>query len=132
MARLSKDALGSMAPPLPPVGVVEKVLSPSDVIPDGDFAGLTYEDVMGMTEAAVHDAYANLSIEGVCAVHDMVLAEIMAVANDYKGAAFAHEAAIRFGQTLMPYLVTPTPSLNKAWSELLRMRSSWERGETDE
>lgn len=122
-----------VAPPAPPPQVeLERALDPSDLITDGDFAGMTYEEVMATTEAAIHDAYSNLSIEGVCAVHDMVLAEILAVANGYKGAAFAHEAAIRFGQTLMPYLTTPTPSLNKAWGELLRVRSSWERGETDE
>jgi hypothetical protein len=118
-------------PPAPPVQA-EPVLTPSDIIPDGDFAGMTYEDVMAMTEAAVNDAYANLSIEGVCAVHDMVLAEILAVAKDYKSPAFAHEAAIRFGQTLMPYLTTPTPTLNKAWGELMRIRSSWEPGDENE
>lgn len=130
MAR--RPTTAAQPPVSPPQAEPERVLSPSDVIPEGDYAGMTYEDVMAMTEAAVHDAYANLSIEGVCAVHDMVLAEILAVANGYKGAGFAHEAAIRFGQTLMPYLVTPTPSLNKAWGELLRIRSSRERGDLDE
>lgn len=101
----------------------------ADIIPDGDYAGMTYDEVMRLTSDAIDDAYANLSIQGVCAVHDMKLRDIMEIVYHYEGSGAAHEAAIRFGQTLMPYLDSPTPAISKAYKELVKMRSEWEREE---
>jgi len=99
----------------------------ADIIPEGDYAGMTYDEVMRLTSDMIDEAYANLSIEGVCAVHDMKLKDIMDIVLHFRGPQDAHEAAIRFGQTLMPYLDTPTPQLNKAYKELIKLRSEWER-----
>jgi hypothetical protein len=75
-----------------------------DIIQDGDYAGMTYEEVTDIVISSVHDAYANLSLEGVCMVHDYTLNEILEVCEHVRGHSYAYEVAQRFEATLKPYL----------------------------
>jgi hypothetical protein len=91
----------------------------AEVVDDGDWAGYTYDEVIELTSAAIDDVYAPLSIQGVCAVHDMKLAEILEIARHFEGERFAHEAALRFGQTIMPYLASYKPkNAEHAWKSV--------------
>lgn len=75
-----------------------------EIVPDGDYAGMRYEDVTDLCIASVNEAYGNMTLEGVCMVHDYVLGEILEVARHAHGAAYASDIAAQFQATLDPYL----------------------------
>lgn len=94
----------------------------SQIIEDGDFAGMTYDEVLQKTTAAMDEVYAPLSIQGAQVVTDMRLAEVLAVTKAYEGPAAAQEAALRYGQTIMPYLQVPQVATDRAYGELRKLK----------
>lgn len=92
-----------------------------EIVPDGDYAGMTYEEATTLTIQSVEDAYGPLSLEGVCMVHDYLLQEILEVCRQAKGDAYAREAAERFSQTLEPFLDRPDYE-QVIFAELLKLK----------
>jgi len=110
-----------------PIAEAPRPAQQATVIDEGDWAGYTYDEVIAMTSAAIDEVYGPLSIQGVCAVHDMKLREILELAQHFEGDRFAHEAALRFGQTIMPFLASYKPkNVEHAWksvtAELAKLR----------
>lgn len=95
--------------------------SSADIIPEGDYAGMTYDEVMALTSEGLDKVYENLSIDGVCMMHDLKLAEILLIVEHYQGPDEAHKKALNFGQTLMPYLTPPKPKVEQSFGQLRNM-----------
>lgn len=133
MARKIKTSSGEQAPQAPPhyVDPPVRVVTASDIITEGDYAGMTYDEVFEKVSAKIDEAYEDCSLKGACSIHDAKLKQLLYMTEYYEGPGAAHEAAILFGQTLMPFLNTPTPKLRKAYGELLRLKYEQERGEDE-
>ena len=103
MGRKKTSAVAVLAPP------AREVEPPSagNVIPDGDFAGLRYDDVLTDIVESIHDALGEISIEGAGAALDMAMGEYLAVVQDAHGDREAKLSAIRFCETALPYAMLP-------------------------
>lgn len=79
----------------------------TDIVPDGDFAGMRTEDVMRALTEQIHDVVGEVSIETACATFDMALGELLMVAQHANGDAYAKMAGIKFCETALPYALLP-------------------------
>lgn len=87
-----------------PVAVEQlPVKTEPEVVPDGDFAGMTYDEVLELSMQGVHDAIGELTLEGCGAVLDMTTAQVLELTRHYQGDFAAKCAALRFISTCMPY-----------------------------
>lgn len=76
-----------------------------EIIPDGDYAGMTYDDVLQTLQAGIEEVLGPADIGAVCATLDMVLADVMEVAKNSMGPMFAKNAAYNYASTVLPYLM---------------------------
>jgi hypothetical protein len=85
----------------------EVVVTPSnqEIIPDGDFAGMRYEDVLAAVTGDLENVFIerDIAIEAVMPITDLFLANNLAVVAHAMGAKYTKEAAIRICQTALPY-----------------------------
>lgn len=81
----------------------DHAINPSDIVPEGDFAGMTYDEVLTACIDGVHDVYGNLSLDGVKAVHDMVGKELLELIRFSQGDYAAKDAALKLISTMLPY-----------------------------
>lgn len=90
---------------MPPRKKTDAVPAPlsSEVVPEGDFAGMTYDEVMRACVSDVHDALGGLSVVGALATLDCVLSEALEIVRYTEGDAAAKEAGLKICQTALPY-----------------------------
>jgi hypothetical protein len=76
-----------------------------EIIPDGDFAGMRYEDVLGAMAGELENVFIEreIALEAVMPVTDIFVAQNLAVVAHGLGPKYAKEAAIRICQTALPY-----------------------------
>lgn len=103
-----------------------QVLAPAsqmgEIIPEGDFAGMTYNEVLDLTHAALEDALGPLSIVGALAAQDRLLAQSLELAAYVEGDKFAHEAALKIAQTVLPYIQVENRIYEQAYREIVKMK----------
>lgn len=80
----------------------ERTLEP-EVVPDGDYAGMTYDEVLKASVESVTDAVGHLSIEGALATFDAAIGEALFMMEHYHGKRDAKEAGIKICETALPY-----------------------------
>jgi hypothetical protein len=100
----------------------QQVIEPSNIIADGDFAGMTYNEVLEITHNALEEALGPLSIGGALAAQDRLLAQSLALAAYVEGDKFAHEAALKYAQTIMPYIQVEQRIYEQAYKEVLKLK----------
>lgn len=74
-----------------------------EVIEDGDYAGMTYDDVLKYTVEGVHDALGELTVEGAACAIDQVMKEVLLITQNTSGDRAAKEAGINFCKTALPF-----------------------------
>lgn len=77
----------------------------AEIVPDGDFAGMTYDEVLAHLQSGIEEVLGPADIEAVCASLDMVLADVLAVAQETMGPMYAKQAAYNYASTALPYLM---------------------------
>lgn len=87
----------------PPSAEAQPEPMDGDVIQEGDFAGMTYNDVLEAMSEGIHDILGEASIEGAGAALDKVLGEYLAVVQHTNGDKDAKLFGIRFAETVLPY-----------------------------
>ncbi len=92
-----------------------------DVVPDGDYAGMKYDDVLSAMSEGIHDILGEASIEGAGAALDKVLGEYLEVVRHTNGDKDAKLFGIRFAETVLPY-ATLQVSLPKSYSEVRKIK----------
>lgn len=115
--------------PHPQPAAADVVLTPrpeakdGELITEGDYAGMTYDEVLRASVESVHEALGELSVMGAMATLDMAIAEALAIVEHTEGAVAAKDAGIKICQTALPYAmldVSDEPDRRKSLAEARR------------
>ena len=74
-----------------------------EVVPDGDFAGMTYDEVLSLTVGGINDAIGEMTIVGAGCALDTAVGEYLDLVRQVQGDFDAKASALRFCATLLPY-----------------------------
>lgn len=115
--------------PTPAPSPSEAKLIPQDppgqeLILDGDYAGMTYDEVMEIHRNAVHDVLGEMTIEGALATIDNVVGDALAIMLDAEGSHKAKLAGLRICATALPYAMidlSQEPDRPKTLAELRKI-----------
>lgn len=113
------------------VTLVPKRAEP-EIVPEGDYAGMTYDEVMAAHIEAVHESLGELSILGAMATLDAVLGEALYMVEVYEGKVAAKDAGINICRTALPYAmldVSDEPDRHRTLAEARREISKPKRGD---
>lgn len=80
-----------------------------DIVPEGDFAGMSADDVLQLTTQAIYEELGDLTIEHAAMTLDVVVGEFLDKSRAYVGPGWAKECAVRYVETCMPYLREELP-----------------------
>jgi len=94
-----------------PVVVVDKDADPKvQVVLDGDFAGMTYEDVLRFTVNGINDAMGDMTLKGASCALTLAMDEVLELTQLHRGDFEAKSTAIKFISKALPYAELDTSS----------------------
>ena len=76
---------------------------PPEIVPEGDFAGLTYDEVLNAVTENLHESLGELSVTGAACAVDRVMQELLMITEHAEGKIAAKEAALKFCETALPF-----------------------------
>lgn len=99
------------------------LVTESDIVPDGDYAGFSANEVLAAVTGDIHEALGPVTIEFAGAALDRVLGEFLGVVQCADGDSKAKECALRFCETALPYATLPVP-VGETYATLRRIKKA--------